>query len=225
MTAAHVLFGRTYIRQPDGSTGITLSLPPQTITGYDGTAIHVATTALTQRDVDLASFDLAMIRTDLQTACFIELAPKDNVTVGEHVLAVGHPALSGSAVLFEGFVSSIHAHLPIPIGYIGTSPVTANYQIMRLQMPILPGASGSPVIADNNKAIGIISEVPIVWTTDLTELIQKGLSSSGIRIGLFDTNRLLAQLALIVHEFESPGSGLAVPISYMHSAPESTTQR
>ena len=76
----------------------------------------------------------------------------------------------------------------------------------------------SPAIADDNSAIGVISEVPLVWTNDLTELVQKGLAPSGVLISGFDTNRLLAQLALVVHEFESPGSGLAVPITYMRTA-------
>jgi len=225
MTAAHVLFSRTYNRQPNGSLGITLALPAQTIVAHDGSAVHVTTGVLTQRDIDLASFDLALVHTNHQTDCFMEMGIADSVAVGQHVLTIGHPALSGSAVLFDGFVSSIHAHLPIPIGYVGISPVMANYQVIRLQMPILAGASGSPVITDGNKVIGIISEVPVVWTADLTELIQRGLAPSGVRIGPFDISMLLAQLALIVHEFESPGSGLAVPISYMHNAPESISRQ
>jgi hypothetical protein len=31
----------------------------------------------------------------------------------------------------------------------------------------------------------------------------------------FDTNQVLAELALVVREFESPGAGLAVPSSYL----------
>jgi S1-C subfamily serine protease len=225
MTAAHVVFGRTYFRQANGSVGITLTLPEQTISIADGGRIRVTTTALVQRDVNLASFDLAVVHTDHHTDCFIEPNLADSAVVGQHVLSIGHPALSGSAVLFDGFVSSIHQHLPIPIGYIGTTPVNANYQVLRLQMPILPGASGSPVISDDNRVIGVVSEVPMIWTGDLTELIQRGLGGSGPLLSGFDTNRLLAQLALVVHEFESPGSGLAVPISYMRSAPGATNQR
>jgi len=174
-------------------------------------------TTFVQTDIALASTDLALLRTHNTTPCFVPLGNADALKIGQHIITIGHPALSGAAVLFEGFISSKHRHLPTPIGYVGSEPVLPQYEILRVQMPILAGASGSPVISDADEVVGVISEVPTVWTRDLQELVQKGLVPSGIQIGGFDTNRLLAQLALVVHEFESPGSGLAVPISYLRS--------
>ncbi|MGA7239769.1 MAG: serine protease [Bryobacteraceae bacterium] len=102
MTAAHVVFGRTYSRQPDGSVGITLTLPGQTISTSEGARVRVTTRAIVQRDIVLASFDLAVIHTDHHTDCFVEPNITGNTAIGQHVLSIGHPALSGSAVLFDG---------------------------------------------------------------------------------------------------------------------------
>jgi hypothetical protein len=90
--------------------------------------------------------------------------------------------------------------------------------VMRIQMPITAGASGSPVIASDDTAVAIVSEIPVIWTSELSRLIQTMKNSpggSGIMLSGFDTTVILAQLALIVKEFESPGAGLAVPISYL----------
>jgi hypothetical protein len=108
MTAAHVVFSRTYSIQADRSIGLALSMPVQQITANDGTPIHVTTGALTQVDIGLASYDLAVLHTDRRGACSLAPNLDHSPVVGEHILSIGHPALSGSAVLFEGFVSSIH---------------------------------------------------------------------------------------------------------------------
>jgi hypothetical protein len=40
-------------------------------------------------------------------------------------------------------------------------------------------------------------------------------ASSGVRLNGFDTTKILADLALAVSEFESPGAALAIPEDYL----------
>ena len=89
-------------------------------------------------------------------------------------------------------------------------------------MPITRGASGAPILSERDEAIGVISEIPIIWTQELQRLVQSYAangSGSGVFIGSFDTTKALAQLAWVVSEFESPGAGLAVPLSYLDRPP------
>ncbi len=84
-------------------------------------------------------------------------------------------------------------------------------------MPITPGASGSPVIDDDGKAIGVVSEAPMIWTQDLADITKIAFTGTGVRLSGFDTTAILGQLALVVREFETTGSGYAVPLSYLKS--------
>jgi hypothetical protein len=131
-----------------------------------------------------------------------------------------------AAALYDGFLSSRHPHAPIPVGAVGLQTISTTHEIIRVQMPLTPGTSGSPVISDDNKAIGVVSEEPVLWTKQLQDFIAlsraPGFSggevvtySNGMTI---DPTALLAQLAAIVHDFESPGAGLAVPTYYLKVA-------
>jgi hypothetical protein len=55
-------------------------------------------------------------------------------------------------------------------------------------------------------------------TDDIIRIIQafSNGQSSGITLSGFDTTKILAQLAFVVREFESPGAGYAVPLRYIH---------
>jgi len=44
--------------------------------------------------------------------------------------------------------------------------------LMRVQMPITRGASGAPILSERDEAIGVISEIPIIWTQELQRLVQ-----------------------------------------------------
>jgi hypothetical protein len=153
----------------------------------------------------------------MKTPCYLRLGSSDNLKIGHHLIAIGQPSSAPAIALYEGFLSSRYRHLPIPVGHIGTQPVYPVYEVLRVQMPITPGTSGSPVIADDDTVVGVISEVPVVWVQELSMLIQTMMrqGGSGILLSGFDTTKLLAQLAWIVQQFESPGAGIAVPISYL----------
>lgn len=227
LTAAHVVFSSSYSLY-QGQIKVTLTPKPdlRLMAAGRSLAINILTTAV---DVRLSTADLAIVKTQLPSPCFLSIGDSDTVEVGQHLIAVGYPSSSPNTVaLYEGFLSSRYQHLPIPVGHIGSLAVYPNYQVLRVQMPVTPGTSGSPLVADDNTVVGVISEVPAMWTDDLSRLTSAVMhspnSSSGIifggPLGAFDTTKILGELAWVVHEFESPGAGLAVPVSYLKLARE-----
>jgi S1-C subfamily serine protease len=225
-TAAHVVFTRE-VRQSGAQARLSVELISELTLEYvDGRKQAVKLQPLGQHDADLAVFDLALLKTGLKSPCFIPIGHAGAGRIGDHVIAIGFPGSSSTGVLYEGFISSLHIAAPTTIGLIkGTDKVyQVTKDLMRVQMPITRGASGSPVISEADEAIGVVSEIPIIWTQELARLVQgyatKG-SGTGVFIGGFDTTKLLAQLAWVVSEFEAPGAGLAVPLSYLDAPPYS----
>jgi S1-C subfamily serine protease len=83
-------------------------------------------------------------------------------------------------------------------------------------MPITPGASGGPIIGDDGKVIGVITENPIIWFNDLNALIQfEQQQQGGFNAPVSDVPKMLAKLTWVVQEFLTSGAGLAVPVSYL----------
>jgi S1-C subfamily serine protease len=218
-TAAHVVTDSSYSISLDGKQiNLTLTARQQLrIVGSDGKESPVQL-SLAQPDIDRASADVAVFDSRVKPPCFVQVGESKNLRVGQHLIAIGYPSLSPTEVLYDGFLSARHQHLPIPIGHIGTKPIYPTYDVLRIQMPVTPGASGSPVFDEKDFVVGIISEVPVLWSTDLDKLVNTfatNTNGSGVLLSGFDTTKLLAQLSWIVHEFESPGAGLAVPSSYL----------
>lgn len=73
-------------------------------------------------------------------------------------------------ILYKGFLSGRFAHPPIAVGTVDGQPVFPTYDVLKVQMPITPGSSGSPVIDETDHVVGVISESPIIWTQDWNEL-------------------------------------------------------
>jgi S1-C subfamily serine protease len=223
VTAAHVLFDRSFTKQGNDYP-ITIALHwPLNVVFQNGQKRTMEKPTLGQRDLENAIFDVAAINTGLKTDCFIALGKSDDVRVGDPVISIGFPGSATSGVLYAGFLSAKHNHVPTVIGPVKdtTDFRSVSRDIFRVQMPVTAGASGSPVIDDNNKVVAVVSEIPVVWTTELSGFIhavQSGGTGSIVMSG-FNTTAILAQLALIVKEFESPGAGLAVPISYLRLPP------
>lgn len=218
-TATHVLYQTVYGGTQAAPT-ITLNHPNGNvqITTYSRETFEYAyPTELSYADYTRATADLTLINTHHKTECFLPLSKRNEGEVGEHVIAVGWPGLADNQVLYEGFLSSTGKALPFPVGQIGGNPVYPSYRLLRIQMPITPGASGGPLVDDRDEVIGVISQVPVIWSQDLQQIINVYATtgrSSGVLISGFDVNKLVAQLAFIVHEFETSGSGLAIPVSY-----------
>jgi S1-C subfamily serine protease len=196
--------------------GLTITFPAGKITPLD---IPQAAPEDTKR----ALFDLAVVETGLQTPCFIPLGDSTAVEVGQHLISIGFPGSATSGVLYEGFLSSRSARLPLPFGAIEGHPnitYTPRYEVLRVQMPITSGASGSPIISDSNEVVGVVSEAPLILTKDVEDISEAygGLNdaSSGVFVSGFDVTKILGELAWTVAQFESSGAGLAVPISNLN---------
>jgi S1-C subfamily serine protease len=177
----------------------------------------------TKVDVDKneSATDLAYIRTGAKPPCWIPLGDSTKTATGDHLLSIGFPGIdNGNPILYEGFLSGRFRHPPSSvIAVVNGTAISPKYEVLKVQMPITPGASGSPVIDDSGQAVGVVSEAPMIWTQDL-ENISKLASSgrgSGVLLSGFDTTKILGQLAVVVHEFETTGSGYAVPVSGLKS--------
>ncbi|WP_433965171.1 S1 family peptidase [Tunturiibacter gelidiferens] len=213
ITAAHVISVKSYVIQ-QGQLGFTLAVDKQiSITPNGNTKVNIPASQVDVNADELAD-DLAFLHTGQKPPCWIPLGEASSTKTGDHLISIGFPGIDNfNPILYDGFLSGRFKHPPIPIGSVGNQPVFATYEVMKVQMPITPGASGSPIIDDSNHAVGVISESPVMWTRDLEQIAT--VTNSGVKISGYDTNAILGQLATIVHEFESPGSGYAVPLSYL----------
>jgi S1-C subfamily serine protease len=168
-------------------------------------------------DVDLqeSSTDLAFIHTHKNPPCWIPLGDSSASETGDHLLSIGFPGIdNGNPILYEGFLSGRFKRPPISaIAVVNGVSIIPQYEVLKVQMPITPGASGSPIINDSGQVVAVISEVPMIWTQDLENITRAAGGDSGVRLSGFDVTRTLGQLATVVREFETTGSGYAVPIS------------
>jgi S1-C subfamily serine protease len=222
-TVAHVLYDEKY-RLLAGQVTADPSVKPGLRIGFPiGTTTDLKVPAPEPNTKKQALFDIAVIETGLNTPCFIPLGNADSVVVGQHLIAIGFPGGSTSEVLYEGFLSARAARLPLPFGAIEGRPdlsYAPRYEVLRVQMPITPGTSGSPIITDSNEVVGIVSEAPIILTRDVQRIAAtfgnlKNVSS-GLLLSGFDVTKTLGELAWTVQQFETPGAGLAVPVSYLN---------
>jgi S1-C subfamily serine protease len=227
ITAAHVLFDRSFTMQGTNPALTINAKWPVSLVFNDGSRKQIPLPTLSQRDLENAVFDLVAIETGLKTTCALPIGKPESSKVGDRLLAIGFPGSANSNVLYEGFISSKHTQVPTAVGAIQGTPqlVQVARDVMRVQMPITAGASGSPIITDEDQVIGVISEIPVQWTQELGRLVQamaNNQAGSGVALSGFDITKIVADLAWIVREFESPGAGIAVPLSYV-KLPQATS--
>ena len=199
LTAAHVILYRQFARVGTTFQPLFFVRPGAEYFRADGTHDVFPPITLAQRDIDNGTLDLAIVPTGKKTDCFIPIGESDGLKIGTHFISIGFPGSVQSSVLYEGFLSATQSQAHA----LG---------------PITPGASGSPLIDDNDKIAGVVTEVPVAELSDITSLIQiyaEGKATGAIIVSGFDTNKILAELAFLVTQFESPGSGYAVPIHYL----------
>ena len=175
---------------------------------------------LSDSDADHGEYenDLAFIHTGIKPPCWIPFDRGAEAHTGDHLISIGFPGIdNGNPILYEGFLSGTFKHPPTSVvGTLNGRPLIPQYNVMKVQMPITPGASGSPIIDDEGRAIAVVSEAPIVWTQDLEGVTKVAQTGSGITLSGYDAVKILGELAVVVREFESPGSGYAVPLSYLN---------
>lgn len=216
VTAAHVALKKTFFRKGDQIMLTAEYLPGLSFTRNGQPPVPLSLPPLTDADNIRAFSDLAILRTGVKQSCFLTAKVSGSESVGEHVIAIGYPVSAPTGALYDGLVSARYKHLPQPIAVVDNIPIFPNYDVIRIQMPITPGASGSPVLDDNDEVIGVVSENPTVWFGDLNNLIQYGQQvNGGFNAPVSDLPKMLAKLAWIVQDFESSGAGLAVPVSYL----------
>lgn len=236
VTVAHVVFDQKYVLPSSSNTpsqtGLTAEneLTPKknlAVQLTNGTRAPLNIGDLGSLAKQRASYDLALISTNLPSPCFIPIASAPiKLSVGEHLIAIGLPGSAVGQVLYDGFLSAISIHPHIPVGVVDghpNTPVFARYYLLRVQMPITLGLSGSPVISDSDEAVGLISGEPVVGSHDIWEIARRfgGMRnvSSGSSTAGFDLPKIVGQLGWIMTEFESPGAGFAVPSVYLSPNP------
>lgn len=232
VTAAHVVMATSFSLVGRVVHVTMVPKPHLRVTTHYGVTREVELTS-SQNDEQMAATDLAVIRTSLRPACHLEIGDSAPVRVGTHLIGIGyptfdtlptllqHPPTNPTPVLYDGFLSSRHIHLPIQVGMVGLLPFSTTYEVMRIQMPVTGGASGGPIITDDDKVIGIITEETAIWPPELTDYdVAIGALGDDVKsddkIQLpsgkeVDARKILGTLIHIVHDFESPGAGLAVP--------------
>jgi S1-C subfamily serine protease len=220
VTAAHVVSQKNF-HVVNGQIDFDVAVDKKVVVTPNGG--HRTALESSQVGVDKleSSFDLTLIRTNIKPPCWIPVGDDTRISIGEHLLSVGFPGIdNGNPILYEGFLSGRFRHPPnTVVAVVNGQPIRPSYEVLKVQMPVTPGASGSPIVDDAGEVVGVISEAPMVWTEDLEKITRiAGVSSSGVTLSGFDVTKTLGQLALVVREFESPGSAYAVPISDLNSA-------
>jgi len=225
LTAAHVVSER-YCTNDSASCGLVVRLrTPIRITFSDGRTQTIAPPIPNDQQKGDALYDLIRLATGVQPKCHIGVSPEGKQpVVGDSLIAIGFPGFSSAPVLYQGFLSADKVNDPsrLPMtdekmsSIIGVHDTSRN--VMRIQIPITAGVSGSPIIDDSDDVVAITVENPIPEIADLTNLVKTQLQSkpgANIMIGGVDTNKTLAEIAFILTNFVSSGAGYAVPVSYL----------
>ncbi len=227
-TASHVLGDRTFTANPDGSINADLSMPPSiTITDSKGKKSDILTRKV-ESNPDAWTSDVARIATGEPRTCWLREADDLKSRPGEHVIALGYPGLSFQALTIYTGVMSARLKTNLPTLTRSGQPFIPTNDFIRVQMPISTGLSGAPVIDDENRVLGVVTNAG-GWTGDLDNLLV------AFRSGAFNTVQpppnpnlppnavtftlnsmaLTGELAGLFHDFASPGYGDAVPLRYL----------
>jgi len=217
LTAAHVALNKAFSQDSNGVRVEVDYKPGLRIVQRGQPPRPLVLPKLQGADVQRALTDLVILKSGLATPCYLPLSthPEDT-RIGQHVIAIGFPISAPSGALYEGFISAKYPHLPVPMAVVNNTPILPNYDVIRIQMPITPGASGGPVIVDDGDVIGVVTENPTAWFNDLNSLIQyEQVQQGGFNAPQSDVPKMMAKLAWVVQQFVTSGAGLAVPVSYL----------
>jgi len=239
-TASHVLGQRTFESEPSGTMKADLQLPLSfTIVNDSGKSTELSSTTV-EKNGDAWGADVALVKSGIPTGCWLATAPDETVSPGATVIALGSPGLAwGSLSIYVGIVSA-RVKPDFIVGFTNTrQPVRPTNEYIRVQMPVSPGLSGAPVIDNDNRVIGILTNAG-ASTTDIDNLIQlyhlnafavpppvvapgpqAGQQQVTVNLNAFS---VLAQLAETVKNFASPGYGDAVPIRFLRRATQGNQQ-
>ena len=84
------------------------------------------------------------------------------------------------------------------------------------QLPVTAGESGSPLIADDDKVVGIIVQVPLSVADVVDKVLQDHRNSHSAVLGDdSEITRILGDLLVAVRGGEAPAEALVVPVSHL----------
>ncbi len=111
--------------------------------------IHAAVLEKADRNIDLA---LVRVIDPPLPLTVLELGEMSDIEVGLNVHAIGHPTGEGWTYT-NGLISQVRPDYswPSPLGF------SHKAMVIQTQTPISPGSSGSPLISEDHKVIGINS--------------------------------------------------------------------
>ena len=162
-------------------------------------------------------YDLAVLRTGRTAPCWLQIANDKDVKPGQHVITMGFPGLAfGSLSLYSGIISARLKSELIAGTTIQGNAFKRTNENFRVQMPISTGISGSPIIDDDNRAIAVVTQAG-AWSGELEKLTererireQNPQPQAANQQGSSELSVAVAQLALLFHDWMSPGYGDAV---------------
>jgi len=227
-TASHVIGERKFSRTPNSEVKVEMAVSPMWITNCKGERSQVSGDKV-DNNPDAWLADVALIRTGAQTSCWLKEGDDRRCRPGERLIAMGFPGLSFQTLtIYTGIMSArLTTNLPTIILDTG-EPVPPPNEFIRVQMPISTGLSGAPIVDDENRAIGIVTNAG-AWTRDLDflrSLFRTGVfqalpapvptpqqpNAVGYSINLW---ALTAELAGLFQDYASPGYGDAVALRYL----------
>jgi len=233
-TASHVLADRTFSLAPDGkSINVNMALPRVLyLTKSNTERLEVPTTQV-ENNADAWVADVALIKTGNKTPCWLREVDDRQSRPGQSLITMGFPGLSFKTLtIYTGIMSArLKTNLPTMILTTGQPAVSTN-DFIRVQMPISAGLSGAPIIDDENRAVGIVTNAG-GWTRDLENLMmafhggafqtpppppQDTQAPNTVTFNL-NSMALTAELAGLFHDYASPGYGDAVPLRYLRKPP------
>ncbi len=230
LTASHVVFNRWFTNDPRTLEIVTnIQAMPNIIVLTSDSEPHHVTVEPTPEDAGRAFDDIAIIKTGIQPPCYVNLGDANSAKIGDHLIAMGFPSYGDNLTLYDGFLDSRFQRGQVPIGRSGNSLVYSHDEVLRIQMPISAGVSGAALIDDADRVIGVVAELPMIFPDDLQALVQRwnlrlklqaSLPAGMPNPVLSDQELPVAELAGIFREFGSPGTALAVPVSYLDNRRE-----
>lgn len=230
VTASHVLGDQLINPLPDGRVEIRLMQPISYTVKNSKEEFSVPASAVSA-NADDWKYDLAVLRTGRIAPCWLQIANDKDVKPGQHVITMGFPGLAfGSLALYSGIISARLRSDLIAGTTIQGSAFKRTNENFRVQMPISTGISGSPIIDDDNRAIAVVTQAG-AWSGELEKLTererireQNSQAPPTSLQGTPDLSVAVAQLALLFHDWMSPGYGDAVPLSYLGTKVQQDTQ-
>jgi hypothetical protein len=226
LTASHVVFNRFFTSSAERQPVTNIQALPNIYVYTSGLEPHHVMIAPTTEDAQRAASDIAIIKTGIRASCYLKLGDPNSVPVGSHLIAMGYPSYGQNLTLYEGFLSSRLQRGQYPIGRVGEEPVYSHDEALRVQMPVSAGTSGAALITDTDSVIGVLTDLPMAWPDELqaaierlklAQVVQSSYPPGAPNPVLAGQDLTAARLALIFREFASPGTGLAVPVSYLET--------